>query len=61
MADITRAIYDVLPRIKLTELLVEVDSWTRFSQQFVHLHTKTGPKDETALFAAILAEGLILD
>ena len=33
---------------------------TRFSQQFVHLHTKTGPKDETALFAAILAEGINL-
>ncbi|MEB4820304.1 hypothetical protein, partial [Bacillus thuringiensis] len=36
VADLTRAIYDVLPRIKLTELLVEVDSWTHFSQQFVH-------------------------
>jgi hypothetical protein len=55
VADLTRAIYDVLPRIKLTELLGEVDSWTHFSQPFVHLHTKTGPKDETALFAAILA------
>lgn len=60
VADLTRAIYDVLPRIKLTELLVEVDSWTHFSQQFIHLHTKTGPKDETALFAAILAEGINL-
>lgn len=60
--DLTRFIYSVLPRIKLTDLLVEVDSWTHFSKHFVHLHTQTQtePKDKSVLFAAILADGINL-
>ncbi|MEM5659815.1 hypothetical protein AAHB50_31175 [Bacillus toyonensis] len=48
--DLTRFIYSVLPRIKLTELLVEVDSWTHFSKHSVHLHTQTESKDKSVLF-----------
>ncbi|HDR7612929.1 TPA: Tn3 family transposase [Bacillus mycoides] len=58
--DLTRLIYNVLPRIKLTELLVEVDSWTHFSKHFAHLHTQAEPKEKSVLFAAILADGINL-
>ncbi|MBM7585655.1 TnpA family transposase [Bacillus pakistanensis] len=58
--DVTRLIYDVLPRIKLTELLVEVDRWTGFSKHFVHLHTGAQPKEKSVLFAAIMADGINL-
>ncbi|XMA23507.1 Tn3 family transposase (plasmid) [Bacillus bombysepticus] len=60
VTDLTRLIYNVLPRIKLTELLVEVDSWTNFSKHFVHLHAQSEPKDKSVLFAAILADGINL-
>ncbi|EOQ04930.1 Tn3 family transposase [Bacillus cereus] len=58
--DITRLIYDILPRIKLTELLVEVDRWTGFSKHFVHLHSGAQPKEKAVLFAAIMADGINL-
>lgn len=60
VTDLTRLIYNVLPRIKLTELLIEVDSWTNFSKHFVHLHTQAAPKYKSVLFAAILADGINL-
>src|SRR3546814_14082749 len=31
-----RAAYDRLPRVKITDLLLEVDAWTGFSECFVH-------------------------
>lgn len=58
--DLTRRAYDLLPRIKLTDLLVEVDGWTRFSRHFAHLHTGAEAKDKSVLFAAILADGINL-
>lgn len=58
--DLTRRAYDLLPRIKLTDLLVEVDGWTRFSRHFTHLHTHSEAKDKSVLFAAILADGINL-
>lgn len=35
----TECAYDLLPRIKLTELLTEVDGWTGFTRCFTHLHS----------------------
>ncbi|AAM26099.1 MULTISPECIES: Tn3 family transposase [Bacillus] len=58
--EITRLVYDLLPRIKLTDLLVEVDTWTQFSKHFVHLHTQKAPKEKSILFAAILSDGINL-
>ncbi|PGT99578.1 Tn3 family transposase [Bacillus cereus] len=58
--EITRLVYELLPRIKLTDLLVEVDSWTHFSKHFVHLHTQMPPKEKSILFAVILSDGINL-
>lgn len=58
--ELTRRAYDLLPRIKLTDLLVEVDGWTQFSRHFTHLHSNVEVKDKSVLFAAILADGINL-
>lgn len=55
-----RRVYDLLPRIKLTDLLVEVDGWTHFTKHFTHLHTNSEPREKSTLFAAILADGINL-
>lgn len=39
MDTVTRLVYSLVPRIKLTDLLVEVDSWCEFSENFTHLKT----------------------
>jgi hypothetical protein len=57
---LTRQVYDVLPRIKLPDLLLEVDAWTGFSRHFTHLQSGDTPKDRTALFAALLADAINL-
>ena len=49
-------LYDLLPRIHLTDLLMEVDSWTGFSRYFVHLYTHQPAADDTLVLTVILAE-----
>jgi len=50
-------ISDRLPRIELTDLLVEVDSWIHFTDCFEHASTKQpkSPQLLTSLYASILA------
>jgi len=50
----------MLPHIKITELLVEVDEWTGFTRHFTHLKTGEAVKDTTALLTVILADGINL-
>ncbi len=57
---LTRQAYDLLPRIKLPDLLLEVDTWAPYSRHFTHLQTGDPPKDRTALFAALLADAINL-
>lgn len=57
---LTRQLYDLLPRIKLPDLLLEIDSWTGSSRHFTHLQTGDPCKDQTALLTALLAEALNL-
>jgi len=52
----TRRAYEILPPIKITDLLVEVDRWTHFTQHFTALRQGTPVKDPEALLTAILAE-----
>lgn len=52
--------YNLLPHIKITELLLEVDSWTGFSNQFKHLKNGVGVKDRQLLLTAILADAINL-
>ena len=50
----------LLPRIKITELLMEVDEWTGFTRHFVHLKSGTQVQDKTLLLSAILADAINL-
>lgn len=50
----------MLPHVKITELLLEVDSWTGFSRHFTHIKNNQIAKDPTLLLTAILADGINL-
>lgn len=53
------SLYSMLPRIKLTDLLMEVASWTGFDEQFIHASSSRPPKGEekSILLAALMAMG----
>lgn len=55
-----RRVYALLPHIRITELLLEVDRWTGFSGHFTHLKTGEPPSDPSLLLAAVLADGINL-
>lgn len=57
---IKRLISRTLPRIKITDLLLEVDQWTGFSREFVDLRTGQTAPEKELLLAAILADGINL-
>ncbi len=48
----------LLPRIKITELLMDVDDWTGFSRHFTHLKDGAEAKDRTLLLSAILGDAI---
>ncbi|TKI89956.1 hypothetical protein FC695_35140, partial [Bacillus cereus] len=52
-------LYHMLPRIKLTDLLIEVAHWTGFEQQFIHASTNKPPKGEEIItsLASLMAMG----
>jgi hypothetical protein len=54
------AAYDLLPRIRITDLLMENDRWTGFSACFTHQRTGRAAEDRTALLATVLADGINL-
>lgn len=53
------SLYLLVPRVKLTDLLMEVASWTGFDKQFLHASTLHPPKEEEkpAIMATIMAMG----
>lgn len=53
-------LYDRLPRIRITDLLAEVDGWTRFTDSFTHLRSGDPANDRRVVMTAILADGLNL-
>jgi len=55
-----RQAYAALPRIKITDLLVEVDAWTGFTEHFTHLRSGEVVKDRLVLLTAILADAINL-
>jgi Tn3 transposase DDE domain len=54
------AAYDLLPRIKITALLLEVDRWTGFSECFTHQRNGQPAENKAALLTTILADGINL-
>ena len=50
----------LLPRIKITDLLLEVEAWTHFSIHFTHLKSQARAQDIDLSLCAILADGLNL-
>ncbi|EGH05242.1 transposase Tn3 family protein [Pseudomonas amygdali pv. aesculi str. 0893_23] len=48
----------LLPRIKITELLMDVDEWTGFTRHFTHLKDRALAKDKTLLLSAILGDAI---
>ncbi|MBC8406371.1 MAG: Tn3 family transposase [Planctomycetes bacterium] len=50
----------LLPHVKITELLLEVDEWTGFTRHFTHLKTGAAAKDKTLLLTTILADAINL-
>ena len=50
----------LLPRVKITELLMDVDDWTGFTRHFVHLKGGEPAKDKTLLLSVILADAINL-
>ena len=50
----------MLPRIRITDLLAEVATWTLFPDCFTHLRTGETAADNHILMAGLLADGLNL-
>lgn len=50
----------MLPHIKITELLLEVDEWIGFSDEFIHLKRESSIQDKHLLLTAILSDGINL-
>jgi len=53
-------LHAMLPRIRITDLLAEVASWTLFPDCFTHLRTGETVTDNRILMAGLLADGLNL-
>lgn len=53
------SLYEMLPRIKLTDLLMEVANWTKFHEQFIHATSNRAPNEEetTIIMATLMAMG----
>lgn len=55
-----RSATSLLPHVKITDLLLEVESWTGFSRHFTHLGNGQPTTEPPLLMAALLADGLNL-
>lgn len=58
--ELGRRAYDLMPRIKVTDLLLEVDGWTDFFGCFTHQRSGRPADDRAAALTAVLADGINL-
>jgi TnpA family transposase len=56
---LTERLYSLLPRVKLTDLLLEVSGWTGFDKYFIHASTgnMVQNKEKPAVTGALMAMG----
>ncbi|MGL6129055.1 Tn3 family transposase, partial [Chryseobacterium artocarpi] len=55
-----KKIYSLLPLIKITDLLKEVDQWTGFTDKFIHLKSGNKVDDKNLLLTVILSDAINL-
>ena len=55
-----KKIYGLLPLIKITDLLKEVDQWTNFTDEFIHLKSGNKVEDKNLLLTVILSDAINL-
>jgi hypothetical protein len=53
---LSRRLYTLVPRIRITDLLAEVNGWTSFTGRFTHFRAGEATADLPALMGAILAD-----
>ncbi len=58
--ELVRDLYRRLPNARITDILLDVDSATGFTEPFTHLRTGTPCRDRIGLLNVLLAEGLNL-
>ena len=59
-ADLVADLYRRLPEARITDILLEVDDTTRFTEAFTHLRTGEPCRDRIGLLNVLLAEGINL-
>ena len=50
----------LLPHVKITEVLQEVDAWTDFTRHFTHIKSGEAARDKTLLLTVVLADAVNL-
>ncbi len=53
-------LFSLMPHVKVTELLLEVDRWTDFTRHFTHLRTGTPATDRAMVLTVLLADAINL-
>jgi TnpA family transposase len=53
-------VYSLLPHVKITDLLMEVDGWTNFSRHFTHIKNGKIAEDSRLLLTTILSDAINL-
>lgn len=54
--ELSYRLYSMLPRVRITDLLIEVNQWTGFANCFGHLRNGEPPSDMLALMSVLLAD-----